>query len=146
MLCECCTRVRVNVHCSKYPLATSTAAQSRHLADVLFLLRDYENALYNYKMCTTDFKTDRSGVHYAAALEMGALCHYIIGRQTTSGSAWKEAEGDMNRAVEQYIKAGELKYAARASCFLALMCRSRRGYGDVSNVFIRLAENVRPLL
>ena len=32
---------------------------TRRLADYLFFLKDYENALQNYKLCQADFKAEK---------------------------------------------------------------------------------------
>ena len=51
----------------------------RNLADLLFSIRDYEQANYFYKLCMEEFK-NKSHKHYANACEMSvysSVLHYI---------------------------------------------------------------------
>lgn len=60
----------------RYPLNTPIA-QTRQLADFQFLLRDYEQALYNYKNCANEYKNERTLKFQAGCLEMAGLCYIM---------------------------------------------------------------------
>ena len=55
----------------------SIEAQTRQLADCAFFLGDYATALTAYRQVANDFKSDKAWWHYAATVEMIALCRHI---------------------------------------------------------------------
>jgi hypothetical protein len=126
----------------KYPLQTSESAQARQLADFLFFLRDFDHASYNYRICAQDYKNDRALKYAAAAMEMNSICQYFINRNFPGQSGLREAESEMERAIDCYQKAGEPRFAARAVIILALMRQSRRALLDAASVYIQMAEHV----
>ncbi len=52
----------------------SIESQTLLLADTLFLMEDYENALSTYRLIRDDYKSDKAQIHYGKVLEMIALC------------------------------------------------------------------------
>ena len=87
----------VNGHGVKYP-SSSIEAQTRMLADYTFLLGDYQTALGYYRNAAGEFKGDRAWWHYAAALEMQAICLHM-----TDGP-WKEMDECAEKAASTYLK------------------------------------------
>ena len=87
----------VNGHGVKYP-SGSIEAQTRMLADYTFLLGDYQTALGYYRNAAGEFKGDRAWWHYAAALEMQAICLHM-----TDGP-WKEMDECAEKAASTYLK------------------------------------------
>ena len=73
-------------------------AQTRQLGDCAFLLGDYASALSAYRQAAGEFKGDRAWWHYAAALEMSALCLYM-----TDGG-WREMDESAEKAAATYLK------------------------------------------
>ncbi|GAA5923269.1 TRAPP III-specific subunit 85 family protein [Sporobolomyces koalae] len=55
----------------------SQESQSRRLADLAFMLRDYKLAQQVYAEVTKDFKNDKAWKHYAVALRMQGLCQIL---------------------------------------------------------------------
>ena len=73
-------------------------AQTRQLADCAFLLGDYATALTAYRQAAGEFKGDRAWWHYAAALEMSALCLHM-----TDGP-WRDMDECAEKAAATYLK------------------------------------------
>jgi trafficking protein particle complex subunit 8 len=59
-------------------LYTSIEAQIRALADLAFMLQDYDLALSHYKLVQADFKKDKAWKHLGGAMEMAALCLFML--------------------------------------------------------------------
>ena len=59
-------------------LYTAIEAQIRALADLAFMLHDYELALSHYKLVQADFKKDKAWKHLGGAMEMAALCLFML--------------------------------------------------------------------
>jgi hypothetical protein len=76
----------------------SIEAQTRMLADCAFLLGDYATALTAYRQAATEFKGDKAWWHYAAALEMTAICLHC-----TDG-AWRDMDEAAEKAAATYLK------------------------------------------
>ena len=53
-------------------------AQLRLLADLSFFLQDYDFALSIYRLVQSDFKNARAWLYYAGAVEMAAVCSFLL--------------------------------------------------------------------
>jgi trafficking protein particle complex subunit 8 len=113
-----------------YPM-NSTMAQTRQLADLSFLLRDYDSALLNYKNCAAEMKTDLTTRYLASATEMAALCSAIIDTHR------RDCEGELERARALYVEAGRLRYADRTTLLLIAMKKMRSRYTEAASVAVR---------
>ena len=82
---------------SRYTSST-IESQTRQLADFAFLLSDYGTALTYYRAAGSEFKSDKSWRHYAAALEMCALCLHL-----TDGPR-RDMEEAIEKATATYLK------------------------------------------
>lgn len=51
----------------RYELST-LETQTRHLADLAFLMQDYDTALTNYKLVAAEYKADKALRHFAGAM------------------------------------------------------------------------------
>eukprot|EP01033_Poteriospumella_lacustris_P000147 gene147-95_t len=84
------------------------------LADISFIIKDYETALSMYRLVRDDYKADKANLHYAQVVFMIALCQLL-----TEPQKYKEIFGQIEM-VGQCITAGlEVPHAA---LFYSIMC------------------------
>ncbi|KAN0050357.1 hypothetical protein ACTA71_003477 [Dictyostelium dimigraforme] len=103
----------------------------RKVADLYFLLQDYENALSNYKTYGKEFNSDKSPGFFAAANEMIGLCNYMIN---------KECESYFEIAYNNYIKSGLIHCAARVTLVHGYVMKKKLNYKGLSDLFKTTAE------
>ena len=65
--------------------SSSVESQIRLLADLLFMVQDYDNAHHYYEMVKTDYKTDKAWLHHASCSMMLALCGFARGGRNGGG-------------------------------------------------------------
>ena len=83
----------------------SIEGQIRALADLAFIVQDYDMALSNYRLVRDDFKSDKAHRHLGSVLEMMALCLFMSeGSKRQIMSYLKDANEAFSRAA-----AGERK-------------------------------------
>lgn len=120
-----------------YPLS-HPVAQMRQLADFVFFLRDYDNAIVNYKNCLTDFRNDKSTKHWAGCLEMISICNTLLDIQR------KESENELEKVLSSYFGENHFRFATRVTFILVTMKKSRNRYLEAAAVCTR-PENNRPM-
>jgi len=81
----------------------SIESQTLLLADTLFLMEDYDNALSMYRLIRDDYKSDKAWVHYGNVLEMIALCMYQLDPYTRP----REIFSLLEQALVVYTRAAE---------------------------------------
>jgi hypothetical protein len=92
-----------------YPYGTYES-QLRHLADLSFIVGDYESAHNNYKKLRDEIKLEKAPSYYAAANEMAgiALMMTAISGGSTFASVAKEVDGHLELAVQWYYRSAQL--------------------------------------
>ncbi|KAK5582253.1 hypothetical protein RB653_003836 [Dictyostelium firmibasis] len=111
--------------------SVSVEQSIRKVADLYFLLQDYENALSNYKTYAKEFNSDKSPGFYAAANEMIGLCNYMIN---------KECESYFEIAYNNYIKSGLIHCGARVTLIHGYVMKKKSNYKALSDLFKTTAE------
>ena len=81
----------------------SIESQTLLLADTLFLMEDYENALSTYRLIRDDYKSDKALVHYGKVLEMIALCMFQLEPHLRP----REIFNTIEQALVSYTRAAE---------------------------------------
>jgi hypothetical protein len=81
----------------------SIESQTHLLADTLFLMEDYDNALSTYRLIRDDYKTDKQLLHYGNVLEMIALCMFQLDPHTRP----REIFSTIEQALVSYTRAAE---------------------------------------
>jgi len=81
----------------------SIESQTLLLADTLFLMEDYDNALATYRLIRDDYKSDKALVHYGKVLEMIALCIFQLDPYTRP----REIFSTIEQALVSYTRAAE---------------------------------------
>ena len=122
---------------------TSLNRSVKELADLLFLMGDYDNAQQQYKACANDFKNEGEWHYYAGCLELSALCS--IASHLTHRQRDLSVEADFEKAITYYSKLaseGYLAFATRASFFLVHLLRLKSKYRDSADILSRLASMV----
>ncbi|KAK1256626.1 hypothetical protein QJS04_geneDACA024792 [Acorus gramineus] len=76
---------------------SSIESQIRVLGDYAFMLRDFELALSNYRLLSTDYKLDKAWKHYAGVQEMMGLSFFMLDQ------SYKDAENCMESAFNTYL-------------------------------------------
>lgn len=116
----------------------SIEAQTRLLADTLFLVRDYEAALGVYRLVKDDYKQDKAVLFYASVQEMILLCMHMLdtyrdGRfaydifhsiETALYSYTRAAEEERETENGSNTRPGEAPYATRLATRLCLVVSS----------------------
>ncbi|KAL2464074.1 Tetratricopeptide repeat (TPR)-like superfamily protein [Forsythia ovata] len=114
---------------------SSIETQIRVLGDHAFMLRDYELALSNYRLISTDYKLDKAWKHYAGVQEMMGLSYFMLDQSR------KDAEYCMENAFSTYLKIGSsgLQNATRCGLWWAEMLKARDQYKDAAGVYFRIS-------
>ncbi|KAL6638002.1 hypothetical protein ACP70R_025574 [Stipagrostis hirtigluma subsp. patula] len=115
---------------------TSIESQIRVLGDFAFMLRDYELALSNYRLLSTDYKLDKAWKRFAGVQEMSGLCYFMLDQSR------KDAEYCMENAFSTYLRIGSSgqRYATRCGLWWAEMLKTRGQYREASNVYFRISN------
>lgn len=115
---------------------SSTESQIRVLGDYAFMLRDYELALSNFRLLSTDYKLDKAWKHYAGVQEMSGLSYFMLDQSR------KESEYCMENAFTTYLKMGssEQRNATRCGLWWAEMLKARGQYKEAASVYFRISN------
>jgi hypothetical protein len=95
-------------------LYTSIEGQIRALADLCFTLHDYEAAASNYRLVLYDYKKDKALRHVAAASEMLAACHLLLGTEP------KKQDEYLDAAYSNFLKVNQVLVLILTSLILIL--------------------------
>ncbi|GJQ08440.1 hypothetical protein GpartN1_g231.t1 [Galdieria partita] len=99
------------LHSSFTYLAFSAESRVRQLADILFMLGEYEEAIEYYRLASHDFKADQAFPYFAKSEEMIALCLIML-----NGSP-KEIMRHFNTAIENFLLAKVPNEATRTCLY-----------------------------
>ncbi|KAK7284775.1 hypothetical protein RJT34_19528 [Clitoria ternatea] len=112
----------------------SIESQIRVLGDYAFMLRDYDLALSNYRLISTDYKIDKAWKRYAGVQEMMGLTYFMLDQSR------KEAEYCMENAFNTYLKLGSLgqQNATRCGLWWIEMLKARDQYNEAAAVYFRI--------
>lgn len=113
--------------------ATSIETQLRTLADLSFLIQDYELAASTYRLLSSDFKAKKAWKHYAGAQEW---LGYSLG---VAQAAHRDIYHAYENALNAYVKTGaeNRAYAVRASLFWARFSACNGFLVDAANVLVQ---------
>eukprot|EP01012_Entosiphon_sulcatum_P041802 TRINITY_DN5569_c0_g1_i1.p1 TRINITY_DN5569_c0_g1~~TRINITY_DN5569_c0_g1_i1.p1 ORF type:complete len:1392 (-),score=287.03 TRINITY_DN5569_c0_g1_i1:207-4337(-) len=114
--------------------------QMRRISDLLFLLRDYNQASNFYKQLKTELTstTPMPAMNYpyvASCLEATGLCLWLQGRGNT-----KDTDTSFEQAYLAYLKCHRADYALRVSLFLYALLKARQTGSRGSDIIIRCAS------
>jgi hypothetical protein len=100
------------------------------------MLRDYELALSNYRLISTDYKLDKAWKRYAGIQEMMGLTFFMLDQSR------KEAEYCMENAFNTYLKIGSLgqQNATRCGLWWVEMLKTRDQYKEAAVVYFRICS------
>ncbi|OMO68610.1 Tetratricopeptide-like helical [Corchorus olitorius] len=115
---------------------SSVESQIRILGDFAFMLRDYELALSNYRLISTDYKLDKAWKRYAGVQEMMGLTYFLLDQSR------KEAEYCMENAFNTYIKLGPAgqQNAIRCGLWWVEMLKTRDQVKEAATVYFRICS------
>ncbi|CAN0847587.1 Trafficking protein particle complex subunit 8, partial [Linum grandiflorum] len=115
---------------------SSIESQIRVLGDHAFMLHDYELALANYRLISTDYKLDKAWKRYAGVQEMMALAYFMLDQSR------KEAEYCMENAFSTYIKLGSSgqQNATRCGLWWIGMLKTKDQYKEAATVYFRICN------
>ncbi|KAJ7942948.1 Trafficking protein particle complex subunit 8 [Quillaja saponaria] len=113
---------------------SSIESQIRVLGDCAFMLRDYELALSNYRLISTDYKLDKAWKRYAGVQEMIGLTYFLLDQSR------KEAEYCLENAFNTYSKLGSSgqQNATRCGLWWIEMLKTRDQYKEAATVYFRV--------
>ena len=88
--------------------SSSIESQVRLLADLLFMVHDYENASNYYSMVRSDYKSDKAWLHHASCSTMLALCGFCASnsRDRASSDHSTNSTRDPASSVQSSIEEG----------------------------------------
>lgn len=119
---------------NSYQMNFSESA-TRNLADILFLIQDYDQALQIYKLSTTDFK-NKSNKHHANALEM-LIYSSILSETPLNKKEIEQLFENYEMAFNLYATSQEnLRFAARILVFELMSFKIYNKYSKDSIKFI----------
>ncbi|ORZ39912.1 ER-golgi trafficking TRAPP I complex 85 kDa subunit-domain-containing protein [Catenaria anguillulae PL171] len=112
---------------------TAQEALLRRLADFALVLRDYKLALSVYQTAARAYSSDKAYRHLAAAQEMIAVCHALLGQ-------WSEVDTAHEQALSTYLtKIRSPLGAARATITLATLCAPDQP-SLAASIYLRMAS------
>ncbi|KAK3240229.1 hypothetical protein CYMTET_49920 [Cymbomonas tetramitiformis] len=130
----------------------SPESQLRILADLAFLLRDYELALSHYRLLAADYKADKAWKRFAGVQEAMGLTLFM-----TDG-ARREMEICFDSAFQSYsrcaspngvgqspVDMGMARYSTRSMLFLSSIFRSHGMFRDATLPLMRASYQESPL-
>ena len=118
-------------------LYTSTEAQIRALADLAFMLQDYELAISHYKLVQADFKKDKAWKHLGGAMEMSALCLFMLHPESK-----KQMQDELlDNAYLNYQRFNLTRHCARVTFIHADILKFRGRWIDASEKLIRCTSS-----
>ncbi|XP_077245173.1 tetratricopeptide repeat (TPR)-like superfamily protein isoform X2 [Tasmannia lanceolata] len=115
---------------------SSIESQIRALGDYAFMLRDYELALSNFRLLSTDYKLDKAWKQYAGVQEMIGLASFMLDQSR------KDAEYCMENAFNTYLKIGTTgqRNATRCGLWWAEMLKTWGHYKEAAGVYSRVSN------
>ncbi|KAI9295431.1 hypothetical protein K502DRAFT_329896 [Neoconidiobolus thromboides FSU 785] len=113
---------------------TSSEAQLRKLADIAFMLRDYEFSRNTYETVKKDFQADNSWRFYASAQEMIGLCLLF---SEVSG-ARLDVERYYDKPIHYYLSLKMPVWASRCALLYHAMFKYHHRYRDIPLLLVRL--------
>lgn len=116
----------------------SPEMQLRRLADLLFMIREYDEAYSIYKLISGDFK-NKEVKNYAGCMEFMAICTLLS--SSTQGGGKKEVESNLEAALTAYKNAAQPSFVLRSLLFQACMYKSKALFKRAGEIFTR-ASNV----
>ena len=124
-----------------YAVRTPTA-QTRQLADIAFMIRDYDSALLNYKNCIPEMKNDQTLKYLAGVTEMVGICQSFLDQNKRASS---DSEQEFERALGLYQETKSFRYSVRVIFLLTALKKIKNKFGDAALLLTRL-DNKNNLL
>eukprot|EP01132_Coremiostelium_polycephalum_P002787 gene2787-3466_t len=103
----------------------------RKVADLYFLLQDYENALSNYKTLSKEYSSEKTPGYYASTNEMIAICNFMLN---------KETESYFETAFNNYQKANLFHCSARVAFLQGELLKRKLNYKALADLYKNTAE------
>nr|GEV78526.1 trafficking protein particle complex subunit 8 isoform X1 [Tanacetum cinerariifolium] len=113
----------------------SIESQIRVLGDYAFMLRDYDLAMSNYRLLSTDYKLDKAWKRYAGVQEMMGLTYFMLDQLK------KDAEYCMDIAFSTYLRLGTSGKgnATRCGLWWVEMLKASGQYKEAAGVYFRIS-------
>lgn len=124
------------LHSSLTYLAFSSESRVRQLADLLFILGDYEEAIEYYRLASHDFKADQAYPYFAKAEEMIALCLVML-----NGSS-KEIMRHFNTAIDNFLLAKVSNEVTRTCLYASDYFLTMELGGDLGTLLVKTCNMV----
>ncbi|PRP88533.1 hypothetical protein PROFUN_02944 [Planoprotostelium fungivorum] len=120
------TTETVNPTGSAYSFNSVESSQKR-LADYLFMLQDYTEALNMYRNSSKDYSNDKAWRWLAAGSEMAGLASFLL------DPSRKDPESFFENAYVHYYKDGALRFAVRTAFFCAELLKLKGQFVTAGN-------------
>eukprot|EP00871_Galdieria_phlegrea_P000073 jgi/Galph1/1066/GphlegSOOS_G5744.1 len=117
-------------------LSFSTESRVRQLADILFMIGDFEEAIEYYRLVSHDFKTDQSYPHLAKVEEMISLSLIML------DGPRKEILRHFNNAIENFLFAKVSNEVTRTCLYLSDYSLAVELKEDVSATILKVCSIV----
>ncbi len=91
-------------------------SQTLLLADLSFILKDYETALSNYRLVRDDYKADKSNLHYSHALMMSAICQMVY-----EPNKYRDVYNTLDTVI-QVMQLPHVYDSVQAHAYFSLLC------------------------
>ncbi|BDA40386.1 probable trafficking protein particle complex subunit 8 [Coccomyxa sp. Obi] len=129
----------------------SVEGQMRALADLAFMMQDYDTALSTLRLLASDLRADKAWKQYAAVQEMIGVSMFMArGTMADVLGAFKEAFYRYNSAAPHEAQPREcVRYATRAMLLAAEYARQHGAYNDANYALMKAhfqEENLRAAL
>eukprot|EP01117_Protostelium_nocturnum_P005453 TRINITY_DN1976_c0_g1_i3.p1 TRINITY_DN1976_c0_g1~~TRINITY_DN1976_c0_g1_i3.p1 ORF type:complete len:1121 (-),score=430.32 TRINITY_DN1976_c0_g1_i3:762-4124(-) len=108
-------------------LLNSVESSQKRLADYLFMLQDYNEALNIYKNSSKDFLNDKSWKWVASSFEMIGLATFLLDPMR------KDTESNFENAYVNYYKDNLFRFAVRTAFFCAEILKSKGQHAVAGN-------------
>ncbi|KAL9650734.1 hypothetical protein ABK040_001788 [Willaertia magna] len=115
----------------------SVEMQIRRMADMAFMIRDYETSFAHYKLISGDFKSNKDFKHYAGALEMMSICAILQNANQNK----KDIENNIDSAFLNYKSLDQSGFALRVAFIQALLFKIKGSFRKAGDVYMK-ASNI----
>jgi hypothetical protein len=116
-----------------YELSTPES-QTRQLADLAFVMQDYDLALSQLKNVASEYKADKAAKHFASSQELIGICTLL------TGGSHKDANAAFDSAMGTYHAAGDIRRGTRAALWAYDMHRWSLRFSDGATFLLRASE------
>ncbi|KAJ8903042.1 hypothetical protein NDN08_006357 [Rhodosorus marinus] len=123
--------------------ATSPEGQIHQLADIMFLLKHWDQALSYYKLVGGEYHRQHAYVQFGAVMEMASYCIRSRGGVGSSMATNREAADSLREAIDSFVESEAWVLVIRATCQLINLCLTANALESASGAALKAVTALR---